>query len=206
MATNRVRISFKNYKDAELEQKAQHIVQSLTGNSNFSTPNPSLADVQTAINKYGDALSKAVDGSKQDTAVKNQARADLESLLHDLGLYVQLTGKDDPSIILSSGFDISKTPSPVGILPKPNGFSVSPSASKGSIDLSTNAINGAKTYQYEYTDAPISAASIWHVVTNTSTAVTINNLQSGKEYAFRVAGVGSDPTRVYSDVVTSFVL
>ena len=206
MSKIRVRISFRDYKDAELEQKAQHIVQSLTGNAAFPNPTPALADVQTAISKYAAALANAIDGSKQDTAIKKQSRDDLEGLLHDLALYVQLTGKDDAAVILSSGFDIAKTPTPVGVLPKPDGFSVNPSASKGSVDLYVNASNGAKSYQYEYTDSPVTPTGVWHVITDTATAITVNNLQSGKEYAFRVAGIGSDPTRVYSDVVTSFVL
>ena len=201
MGTLRVRISFRNYKDTDLEQKAQHVMQCMTGNANFINPTPTLAEVQACIDKYAIALGNVVDGSKQDTAIKNQARVSLESLLHNLGLYVQLNSKDDEAIMLSSGFDLSKTPTPIGVLPKPANFSTGKNINKGSIDLSLNAIKGAKSYQYEYTDAPVTATSVWHVVTDTSTAITISSLISGKEYSCRVAGIGSDPTRVYSDVI-----
>ena len=206
MSTTKVLIGFSNYKDTDLDQKAQHILQSLTGNANFPAPTPTLADLQTAITAYSNALAKAMDGSKQDTVLKNQARVTLEELLHNLGMYVQMNSHNDPAIMLSSGFDVSKAPAPIGVLPKPDGFGVTVNESKGCMDVYLNAINGAKSYQYEFTDAPVTATSVWHVQTDTGTYTTIANLQSGKEYAFRVAGVGSDPSRVYSDVITSFVL
>ena len=201
MNTPRVRVSFKSYKDAELFQKTEHILQNMTGNANFATPSPTLIAVKAANDKYSLALGKVVDGTKQDTILKNQARADLEALLHDLGMYVQLNSNGDDAIMSSSGFDLSKTPEPIGILPKPDGFTVEINQSKGCMDLSLNAIPGARSYQYEYTEVPVIATSIWRVVSSTVTFVTITGLTSAKEYSFRVTGVGSDPTRVYSDEI-----
>lgn len=202
MATMRIKVNFSGFTDSGLYQKSEHILQNMTGNPNFATPTPTLADVQTAITKYSDALGKVVDGTKQDTALKNQTRKELEILLHDLGLYVQLNGKGDEAILVSSGFDLSKPPVPIGILPKPDGFTADVNQAKGCIDLWLNSINGAKSYLYEYTETPVTATSVWHVVSDTATSVTIKGLESGKEYAFRVTGVGSDPTRVYSDLIT----
>ena len=201
MTNQRVKIGFKTYKDAELFQKTEHILQSMTGNANFATPSPTLIAVKIANDKYSLALGKVVDGTKQDTFLKNQARADLEDLLQNLGMYVQINSTGDETMMLSSGFDLSKTPAPVGVLPKPDAFTVEMNVSKGCIDLSLNAIPGARSYQYEYTEAPATATSIWRVVSSTATFVTITGLVSAKEYSFRVTGVGSDPTRVYSDEI-----
>ena len=201
MTNQRVKIGFKAFKDAELLQKTEHILQSMTGNANFATPSPTLIIVKAAYDKYSLALGKVVDGTKQDTILKNQARADLEDLLQSLGLYVQVTSNGDEAIMSSSGFDLGKIPAPVGILPKPDAFTVETNVSKGCIDLSLNAIPGARSYQYEYTEVPATATSIWRVVSSTVTFVTITGLTSAKEYSFRVTGVGSDPTRVYSDEI-----
>ena len=100
-----------------------------------------------------------------------------------------------------SGFDIASTRTPVGVLPKNENFSTGSSDIKGNVDLSLNPIKGANAYQFEYTDAPVTDASIWHTVTSTAAWITIPNLTSGKEFAFRVTAIGSDPTRVYSDVL-----
>ena len=201
MSTIRVKVSFTTYTDAGLYQKSEHILQCMTGNPNFASPTPALTALQAAITKYSDALGKVVDGTRTDTALKNQARAELEAILHDLGLYVQLNGKNDEAIILSSGFDIASTPTPIGVLAKPENFTVETGKSKGCIDVSLNPVNGARSYQFEYTDTPVTPTSVWHVVTCTAAFVTITGLVSGKEYAFRVTGIGSDPTRVYSDAI-----
>ncbi len=201
MLTLKVKIGFKIYTDSGFYQKSEHIEQCMTGNPNFLTPTPTLLVLQAANVKYSGALAKAIDGTKQDTALKNQARAELEAILHDLGLYVQLNGKNDEAIILSSGFDIASTPTPIGVLAKPENFTVETGKSKGCIDVSLNPVNGARSYQFEYTDTPVTPTSVWHVVTCTAAFVTITGLVSGKEYAFRVTGIGSDPTRVYSDAI-----
>ena len=200
--STRVKVNFGTYTDSGLYQKSEHILQSMTGNPNFASPTPALTVLQTAITKYSAALGKVVDGTKQDTVLKNQARQELESLLHDLGLYVQLNGQNDEAILASSGFDSSKTPAPVGILAKPTGFGADVNQAKGCIDLWLDSINGARSYLYEYTETPVTAASAWRVLGDTATSITISGLDSGKEYAFRVTGIGSDPTRVYSDIVT----
>ena len=202
MSNIRIKVSFSTYTDSGLYQKAEHILQSMTGNPNFASPTPALTAVQTAITKYSVALGKVVDGTKQDTALKNQARQELESLLHDLGLYVQLNGQNDEAILASSGFDSSKTPAPVGILPKPTGFTADANQAKGCIDLWLDPINGARSYLYEYTETPVTATSVWHIQSDTATSITISNLESGKEYAFRVTGIGSDPTKISSDIIT----
>ncbi|MDE3144621.1 MAG: hypothetical protein KGL19_10735, partial [Bacteroidota bacterium] len=77
MSTVRVKINFKSYTDAGLYQKSEHIEQCMNGNPNFLTPTPTLAVLQAANVKYSDALGKVVDGTRQDTVLKNQARAEV---------------------------------------------------------------------------------------------------------------------------------
>jgi hypothetical protein len=43
-------------------------------------------------------------------------------------------------------------------------------------------------------------------VVSTKAKATISNLESGKQYAFRVAAVGANPTINYSAVINSYVL
>jgi hypothetical protein len=55
----RITNGFDRLSDAQLEVKANTIVSSITGNSNFPTPTPTLADVQIAITAYTAALATA---------------------------------------------------------------------------------------------------------------------------------------------------
>lgn len=205
MAKSKIITSFSRYSDSELSSKAAFIISSLTGNTSFPSPTPPLAELQTALQAFNAADEAALDGEKLNTAIKNQKRSELVALLVSLALYVQLTSNNDEVLLLSSGFDLKKSPAPIGVLPKPDGFKVQPGDS-GTIKLSVKKINGAKMYLFQYTTAPAGAASAWGDVISSRTNTVITGLRSGTEYAFRAAGMGSDPSLTYSDVISSFVL
>ena len=116
MRAQKAVINFSRVKDNTLANAAQHIVIKMTGNTNFTAPNPSLETLQIAITLYAAALIKAKDGSKVDTADKNAKRRQLEALLYSLGSYVNMTVGSDLVKLDSSGFNLTKMYGPVGIL------------------------------------------------------------------------------------------
>jgi hypothetical protein len=193
---------FTRYPSTELDVKAKFIVDSMTDNANFATPFPALADITAATNAYVEALSNAEGGGKSQIAIKNQARQQLEELLEKLALYVGAYGKNDEVILLSSGFSLAKGYAPIGILPKPDGFTVQPK-DKGSVNLKVTTMRGANSYQFEYR---IMGDEAWIISVQSKSSLSLTNLQSGSQYEFRVAGIGSAKGRIYSDEIRSFVL
>jgi hypothetical protein len=107
---------------------------------------------------------------------------------------------------LSSGFDVNKKPAAVGPLPKATGLSIKAGDNKGTIILNCNIVPNAHFYEYEFTGAPYNDESVWLKQTSTKHKILIEGLTSGKQYVFRVAGAGSDPSRNWSDEIYSFVL
>ncbi|HEY6914853.1 MAG TPA: fibronectin type III domain-containing protein, partial [Paludibacter sp.] len=83
---------------------------------------------------------------------------------------------------------------------------VKPGSNRGSVVVSCDVVANASFYVIEYTEGPVTADSIWIQKTTTKHKLLIEGLTSGKQYTFRVAGAGSDPSRVWSDDVSSFVL
>jgi len=130
----------------------------------------------------------------------------LVELLQKLADYVQVASGGDEAIILSSGFDVCKKPSTIGPLDKPENFKVAMGKNRGSVLLSCDVVNHAQFYEFEYTEGPATSNSVWTKVTITKHKLLIDGLISGKEYTFRVAGAGSDPSRVWSDTITTFVV
>lgn len=100
---------------------------------------------------------------------------------------------------------LSKTRQPVGVLAKASDFKAVP-LYNCMIKLSNKKIFGADSYTYEYTPAPTRKDGTWTAVNSTRANTVIKNLVSGSQYAFRVAGIGANPTVIYSDVITSYVL
>jgi len=202
MRTPKVLIDFSKFTDSELDQQAEAIVVAMTGNADFPTPVPPLADVTDTINNYQEGLTKAATGDHTAVEIKDQRRQDLENILRQLGLYVQAQSGGDPALIVSSGFKMSKTPSPVGPLPKPTGFEVMPQG-KGEMKLAVDKEDGAKTYQFEY---KLTTATDWIIKMSTKSKLLLTGLESGKEYDFRVVPIGASDIREYSDEISSFVL
>ena len=181
-------------------------VEQMAGNANFPTPNPPLEVITEANASFASALQNVEGGSREDTVVKNNRRKILENLLKIETDYVQQVSEGDEAIILSSGFDVNKKPATVGPLPKASGLIVKAGENKGSILAACNVVPNAAFYEFEYTDAPVYAGSIWNKRTSTKHRLLIEGLTSGKQYVFHVAGAGSDPSRNWSDEISSFVL
>ncbi len=204
MSLVKVIVSFSRLRDDDLDTKSQVIINSLTGNTDFPNPVPTLAEIAASREAYVDALTANETGGKQETLRKNLARKDLEKQLGLLGLYVQANCKENELIALSSGFDIQKSRAPIGILAKPNNFKVENGPLAGSLQASLDKIEGAKSYLFEITKTPVTEDSIWRPELSTTKTILIENLVAGTQYAIRVAGVGSNPKKVYSDVLFRF--
>jgi len=194
------------YTDTGLSTKTSYVVEKMTGSTSFANPTPPLKEVTDANNAYIGALGKVEYGSKEDTVIKNNLRAALVVLLKLLADYVQTTSNGDEAIILSSGFDVNRKPSTVGILDKPVNFSVKPGKNKGSMTVGCDKVDSANYYEIEYTEAPVTATSVWRQHTSTKSKTDMDGFISGVEYAYRMCGAGSNPARVWSDIIYSFVL
>ncbi|MGN6618723.1 MAG: fibronectin type III domain-containing protein [Ilyomonas sp.] len=203
----KVATGFGSYKDDSFLQKSQHIDLSMTGNLAYATPDPPLEDIRTAIQNFSDALAAMESNGKEGTLLKNQRRLELEELLETLALYVQKTGGNDMVVLQSSGFTLQKgRGGPIGILSKPADFKVEPGPVPGSVKISFKAIAGANTYLFQYSDAPANGSTVWQNAYSGKSRHILEGLTSGQQYAFRACGIGADPTLVYSDVISSFVL
>lgn len=204
MAKQKARISFSRMTDTQLDQKADFIVTRMTGNPLFATPIPDLADVTAARTAFAAAIAVAAAGNHQGVVVKNQRRKKLTDLLAQLGTYVNNIADGNAANILGAGFDVSKIPTPAGQLPKPTSLKVVPNTA-GTVKASTKKIVNASSYMFEYTLAPVLASSVWTQVVSNKATVIILGLQRGTEYSFRVSPLGSNPTRNFSDPVSSYV-
>ena len=208
MGNSKVLINFASskYTDEALGTKANNILEKVEGNPTFQSAMQIIQELRVANTNYINALAKVEGGSKEDTVIKNNCRKIVETQLKKLAGAVQTISDGDEAIILSSGMDANKKPSAVGKLAKPENLTVKPGDNKGSVLMMCDVVEYADYYEFEHTVLPITPTSIWTKDTTKKRKYEKSGLDSGKEYAFRVAGAGSDPSRVYSDIITSFIL
>ena len=208
MSDAKVLINFSSsvYTDLEVGNKSDDIIEMMTNNPNFPIPLMELDALMAANTTYQASLINLKNGTKEDTVIKNQNRRVLEKALKNLGLYVQIKSNGDEAIILSSGFDVAGKREPVGKLPKPEGFGVKVGVAKGTVVVYCIAITYANFYEVEYAEVQADGTRNWIKLTSTKHKLEITGLTSGKQYVFRMAGGGTNPARMWSDEIATYVI
>jgi len=180
---------------------AVRIVDAMTGNATFPTPNPALAAITTAATALTDkaavaqqARLNAVNATTEQVA----AEVALDALLTTEGNYVQTTSSGDEGKILSAGMDVRADSAPIGELPAPDNLSATTGDHPGQIDLHWNRVKGAMSYLIQQSADPPTATSWAQASASTSSKATMANLTSGTKYWFRVAALGAAGPSDYS--------
>ena len=188
-------ISSADIVDNALTNYAQNIVSNMTTNPFYVDPKPTLASIQGLITLYSAALLKSLDGNKADTANKNATRAHLEDGLSSLGNYVNLTAANDLVQLESSGFHISKVPTPVGILEAPI-LQMTFGNNPGEVGYNISSDPKASDYVILYTTlpAPVNDAD-WHSKLVSSSKGILTQLDHKKDYIFKAAATSPEANK-----------
>jgi hypothetical protein len=168
----------------------------IDGNSNFPTPKPTVAEINTATDNLEEANNAAVSAyqtAKEKTAELNKKENEFDTVMTKVGSYVETESNGDEQKILSAGL----TPKADGVhsedvLPMPENLSATLSDEKFDIDLQWDKVEGASSYAVEMTTDP-SDESSWKIVKiPTKSSTTITGLTSGQRYHFRVSAVNAN--------------
>ena len=200
----KISVGFSKYTDATALVKAKHISLSMTGNTNYPTPSPSLAVYNTAITTYENALGNVQNGSITDTSIKDAARANLETLMQALGMYVQLNCGNDLTKAQSSGFDVHANPVAASIPQIPINVRGDWGAHTGEIVVSCDANADADFYCCRYSLS--TTAPIWiTLMAQKSRKFTLTGLAHGKDILVSLCALNSAGNSDWSDAVTVLV-
>jgi hypothetical protein len=203
---NRVALHLIKLSDEALLIKIQSIIERMTNNANFPPPIPELDALQTAVMAYQSALvAQRTHPVKEATFHKNVMRVALEQAYRILGNVVELKSNNNLGTLLSSGFEVRKTATPKGCLEKPSDLQVTTTSKPGSVRVSVTKVSGASSYIFQYALSPLIEESQWKTIAGTSRSKIIDGLELGKQYAFRVGGIGADPVIIFSDTITRFI-
>ena len=169
-------------------EKSESIVTAMTGNTNFTTPSPSLATITAKTNALGTAFQNAINGGKNLKALVRIARKDLLLSLALLMAYVQNESGGDETKILSSGFGVKRPGTPVGVLSPPQNVRVAYNGNSGEVVVRWNGVAKRRSYIVQMSIDPI-GVDTWENVPEGETgkiSFTVTGLTPGKIYWFRV--------------------
>jgi len=178
-------------RDDELLAYAQGIIESLTGNANFPTTTPTLADLQDAVDDYSEKLAKAFNGTKADTNAKNDSRIALERLLTALALDVVRQSADDLTKYLTSGFSAKRPATPAGVLPMPQNFTMKAGDNEGEMNVSCQKVENNHGYEFWLGTDPVNPDEWTLKLSSSSSKAVATALTSGTKYYGRCRAIGS---------------
>lgn len=174
--------------------KGEYIVQQMTANAGiFVTPLPALADVTTAHDNLIQTAVAAEAGGTALTLAKNNAEDAYDALIAQLMSYVQNVSNGDEAIILQSGMDVRRTPSPLPPPAQVQNLDAFPSRTQGEINLNWGSLGNSYYYQVEQFIEDETGLGVWvKLVVSSKSKYTVTGLATGSVNKFRVAGIGRD--------------
>lgn len=195
-----LKLGLKNKPVSEIITIGRRIVMMMTGNPNFPSPNPTLADTTIALDAL-EVSQTGMDGARAKTVERNLRLKVVKRLLAQLYAYVENIANGDVMIALSSGFESRSPRNPIGILPAPAGIEAKNTVVEGRVLLKWSKVQKSSGYWIEWTQDV--TQSVWPKATTSKKAkVMIDGLVPGERYYFRVATISSEGYEGYSDVIT----
>ena len=203
----KVKQELRKKNTSELVDYSNNVVTNMTGNENFATPNPSLADVTAAATSVTTANNdvetlKAQLQNKQ--VILDQKIETLVSLMTSLGTYVDNISDGNEAIITSAGMDVVKDRTSATLPSKVTSLIASVSDNAGEISLKWDKDSMAKSYIIEIAEDATTLSWQTNMV-STKIRATIKDLTSAVKYHIRVAAVGSVGQGSWSDTVSKVV-
>jgi hypothetical protein len=197
----RVSLAFARKIDTDLIAFTRNVVTLMTGNTNYPTPSPALAVITASVDTFETKVHDALDGGKIAIATRNAGRNELLSLLRQLAAYVTGNCKADLVLLLTSGYDAVRTPSPVGVLPAPQNLRLEYTGMSGELRLKFDRVANAANYSVQSATSPDGPWEDQDL--STASRVTITGLTPGKVYWARACANGSQGSSEYGGPATA---
>jgi hypothetical protein len=200
----KVKLNFRGLSIRAKIARTRQVIDSLTGNPNYPSPHPPLADI-TALANATESKANEADATDQlrktQTAELGALEDQLDAAMTQIASHVDSVSGGDEAKIMSAGLD---TRSPATTTteppPAPSALDVTVGDRDGELDASWDTVAGAKSYVIELSeDVP----TAWkHSGVSTKSKFTLSGLESGKRYWIRVAAINSVGQSGWSDPAT----
>ena len=189
------KLGLQNKTPDEIVAMTNVIITAMTGNANFTTPNPTLASVTTlkttAATKIA-AYNSSLAATDTALADRDAAIAALSNALTLLAAYVENASGGDAVKIESAGMDVRNPATPIGPMPQVQNLVVEASEFEGKVDVSWAPPRGAICFELQSSEDPNTPASWVLKDVSARSATSLNSFASGSKVWVRVRAVGAE--------------
>ena len=189
----KVKIGLTNMSVLNKVAKADAIVKQMTGNPNFTNPNPSLANMSAKISEMESTKVQTDVLKKQyhkQVVLQRKIEKELDSMLQQLASYINNASAGDSRKILSSGFAVAAKPGTVKELYPPEEFTAKTGEEEGVVNLSWKKLRRVGNHIYNVFGRNYGSQEKFKLLAGTyQKKVTIKGLESSEKYELYVLGV-----------------
>lgn len=196
---------YSKLSESNLDLKGGKIIAALTGNADFPTTMPSLADFTAVKNTYSTNLVAASNGDRAAIARKNQDKDSLLGAMRLLAINIEGLAQGNQAKMVSSGFDVAANGDSVPAMGPPTNFKVSDGLNAGEIKTSVKGVERAIMYSHEYALSLPDADTSWTTWVSSSVSCVFTDLPGGTRVYARVGAIARKEQLVYSDVLSRIV-
>jgi len=189
----------------QLVTKVKFIIAQLTGNPNFATTNPTLAQLQAALDAVTQALTLS-NPTEQEQALL-AARPPLEQLLDDLADNLEKTANNDPVKLATTGYDLRKETTFTSDAPAaPQNVRLKLTGVSGEAQVLFTPPDRAKGFQVQTSPDPNAGPWTDYDTFSSSRNIVLKGFQRAKDIWVRVRAVGPNNTKSpWSDPATILI-
>ena len=200
---NRILQGYKKQSDADFAQLANRVITKMENEPLLPNPPEELKALREQLPNFQTAMVHASGRGRDNVAIKNSIRTEMEKLVKELANYVTRIANGDRIVLLSSGFDISGTKKPTVL--KPIGILEVKIDNPKEAVTKIKRVRGARAYIHQYTLEPLTNSSIWTTKVIATNTHTFTGLQSKERYLFQVIAIGAKGVEVQSPVVARVI-
>lgn len=174
-------------------QFIRQVVIKLTGNADFTTPNPSLANLTTLANNLETAYNTQQNlqqAAKTATINLGTAEDAADGGLNSLANYVEETSGGTPAKIESTGLSTRAPRTPTTSLPAPHGLTATAGDEEGELDVVWEPVPKSKGYEVQTSPDPVTGSSWAYAETSSASKTSLTGLPSGSKIWVRVRALG----------------
>jgi hypothetical protein len=199
----KVVLDFQKFPIAEKIEFGKNVITKLTGNTQFPNPDVPPAQQTSAVSLLETDYTAALGGGRALIAKMHQSEKAFDDVFRKMAMFVERVSNGNEALILSSGFHVSKQPTPKNIID----FKVDAGKEHGEILLNRKAILGAKAYLWQCSKNVLpSENNGWEYCGfSTQSAFRLSSLESASKIWFRVAGLTKDGLTEWSEPIMKVI-
>ena len=205
----KVKLGLKELSPDQKVDLANTIKTAMTGNANFTTPNPPLATIATLTTNAQTKIALCnTTRALLDTQLSDRdaALAALSNGLTQEADYVQNVSGGDRTTIESAGMSVRDDGAPIGTPTQVLNLVLTEGDFEGTLDAAWDRVRGASSFEIQISVDPITPTSWAFKQSASKSSATISGLTSGAKLWMHVRAIGAGNTPgPWSDPATKVV-